>query len=221
MATKRQGKKGDEGADNDNVVGVVDMLSSDKLSPDVIEAELIRIGMIHESLEYIRDVQFTRDPMLTILYDPEKIVQVPPPPPHSIESSELAELSPIKTTVIDELLRSAHDECKRNYGELYEDSELIQETMATLMASKDTHAKQMVLLCLIATEKGLQTQLESHYPRDGGPEARRLGPFLDRVRLEMDETLNTAYVNVPVPTPYNVDNLLMVFLAKLSDAYNA
>lgn len=206
MSNKRQQKKDDGGGDDDD--GLMDMLSSDKLCPDVIEAELIRIGMIHESLEYIRDVQFARDPMLTILYDPEKVVKMP----HATSS---------ETTVIDELLRSAHDECMRNYGEMYEDSDLIQGTMADLLASKDTHAKQMVLLCLIATEKGLHTQLELQYPRDGGPEVRRLGPFVEQVRREMDCTLNTAYVNVPVPTPYNVDNLLMVFLAKLSDAYHA
>lgn len=196
---------------------VLDMLSSERLSPEVIEAELIRIGMIHPDLEHVRDAQFARDPMLTILYDPEKVVEMPSPHPGDQGTGGLM----IKTTVIDELLRSAHEECLRNYGELYEDFDLIQATMTDLLASKDTHAKQMVVLCLLATERGLQLQLENHYPRDGGPEVYRLLPFVNAIRREMDGTLNTAYVNVPVPTPYNVDNLLMVFLAKLSDAYKA
>ncbi len=211
MANKRE--RQEEGKNKKDDV-VLDSLSSDRLSPEVIEAELIRIGMIHPDLEYIRDVQFSRDPMLTILYDPEKEVTMPSP--HEGEEDLL-----IKTTVIDELLRSAHAECMRNYGELYEDFDLIQATMTDLMASKDTHAKQMVVLCLLATEMGLQVQLESHYPKDGGPEVYRLLPFVQAIRKEMDCTLNTAYVNVPMPTPYNVDNLLMVFLAKLSDAYKA
>lgn len=193
-------------------VVIVERLANELVPAAEIEAELIRNGMLSPLLWYIRSLQFERDPMLTILYDPGKIISMPSPD----DPQEI-----IQTTVIDELLRSAHEECKRNYGDLYLQFEFIQATMTDLMASTDTHAKQMTLLCLIAIEKGLQTQLACHYPSDGGPEIHRLPQFIADIKTAMNDTLNTAFVNVPRPTPYNVDNLILVFLAKLSDDYPA
>jgi hypothetical protein len=195
------GGGGSGGGGNDGCE--MDRLSGDVITPAEIEAELTRRGFLG-AITGIREKLFERDPMLTILYDPNREISLPDGSP---------------TTVINELLRSAHAECSRNYGKMYNEFELIQQNMKNLIASKDTHAKQMMFLCLLALEPGLQRELACHYPADGGCEINRLAPFMVAIRAEMEETLNTAYVNVPRPSPYNVDNLLLIFLANLSDKY--
>jgi len=150
----------------------------------------------------VREIQQSRDPMLIVLYNPNKSITLP---------------DGTRTTVIDDLLDSADEQCARAYGRLYSDFELIQYNKRVLRASKDTHAKQVYYLCVMAIDEGLQDQFRSLYPQ--GDEVRRLDPFIKAIKAQMDETLNTAYVNVPRPSVYNVDTLTANFLTACAWAY--
>jgi hypothetical protein len=184
-------------------------LSRERDDIEQLERELKRIGILDPSTG-IKEKRGLRDPMLTILFNPLAKVTVPSREDPSVE---------VETTVIDELLLSAHEECERAYGNIYTDFVLIQETMQTLLHSKDTPAKQMTLLCLLAIEEGLQRQLACHYPADGGPEVQRLDDFIPLIKIKMEDTLNIAYVNVPRPSVYNVGNLLREFLVACAEGY--
>jgi hypothetical protein len=184
-------------------------LSMDKLDVEAVERDLRSIGILDPTLG-IKEKQYLRDPMLTILFNPLAKVTLP---------SREDPTQEVETTVIDELLRSAFEECARTYGETFTEFALIQETAALLMRSSDTPAKQMTLLCLIAIEEGLQRQLACHYPADGGPEVKRLDEFIPIIKTKMEDTLNIAYVNVPRPNVYNVEKLLKEFLVACAEGY--
>lgn len=172
-----------------------------------LEHLLREIGFLDPTLG-VRERQCLRDPMLTILYRPTKEVELP------------AEGEGVRTTtVIDELLRAAHEEFQQSLGDMYTESDLVQETMDTLMRSKDTPAKQMMLLCMLAIDEGLQQQLACHYPADDGPEVKRLDVFIPVIKAQMEETFNVAYVNVPRPSIYNVETLLVRFLVACAQGY--
>jgi len=184
-------------------VEVDDRLSHEPFDVDKLEAYLQRINFLDPSLG-VREQQQKRDPMLIVLYDPCKRVMLP-------DGTE--------TTIIDDLLRSGHEQFKRAYGSMYSDFEMIQYTMEVLIASGDVHAKQMAFLCMLAVDQGFCDQFQQSYPKDGGPEAARLAPFVLEIKKQMDETLNTAYHNVPRPSKYNVDGLLRTFLLRCAEAY--
>lgn len=175
-----------------------------RVSAAVIEKELLRMGFLDPSLG-VREERSLRDPMLTILYDPLKEVQL--------------DEGATTTTVIDSLLASAHAEMIRAYGDIYTEFAFVQQTMETLMQSTDTAAKLMVVLCLIAIDEGLQNQLLTMYPMDGGPEARRLPEFVRVIKAQMEEIFNTAYINVPRPSRYNVETLMARFLVTCATKY--
>lgn len=54
------------------------------------------------------------------------------------------------------------------------------------------------------------------YPMDGGKEVNRLPEYIAQIKAQMEETLNTAYINVPRPSRYNVDTLLRNFLETIA-----
>lgn len=168
-----------------------------------IQEHLKRTGFLDPSMG-VREHQAMRDPMLTVLYNPEKVVQ-------DADGKDVM--------IIDSLIQSAHQHMKVTYGEVYADFELIQVTMQTLLRSKDTHAKIMMFLCMLAVEDGLRDQFALFYPKDGGVESERLLPFMGVVKAQMEETLNTAYVNVPRPHRHNVDRMLAIFLKACADGY--
>jgi len=180
-------------------------LSTELMDPKEIEEELRGMGFLDPSMG-VREAQSTRDPIYAILYNAEKEITLP-------DGS--------KTTIIDELLRSAHNEFARTCGDTYTDMCSIQETMQTLLLSRDTLAKKIVLLCMIALDEGLQFQLQTMYPQDGGHEVERLPGFVKVINDQMTETFNTAYVNVPYPNIYNVDVLSEKFILACSQSYEA
>jgi hypothetical protein len=199
MASRQQGHEADKESP----------LSRERLDVAAIERDLRLMGVLDSTLG-IKEKQCLRDPMLTILFRPLTKVTLPSrEDPGNLE----------ETTVIDELLRSALDECSRAYGETFDDFVMIQETANALLMSKDTPAKQMTLLVLLAIEEGLQQQLACHYPTDGGREIRRLEPFIKLIKIAMEDTLNVAYVNVPRPNVYNVETLLKNFLVVCAEGY--
>ena len=186
-------------------------LSSERLTPEKIEEELKRIGFLDPSFGN-KERWCSRDPILALFYMADREIILPP----LAGGGE-----PRRTTVINEYIRAAHDQFARAYGEIYTGFQLIQETMATLLSSKDTHAKIMMFLCMLAIDEGLQAHVLSEYPRDGGPEPERFPVLLSVVKEEMEEVLNTAYVNVPVPNRYNVEHLLLRFLDSCITRYPA
>ena len=203
---------------------MVDNNDSDMhLSVVEMEQQLRESGFLDPTLG-VREERGLRDPMLTILFDPAKEV--------TMDDGETV-------TVIDSLLMTAHTEMQRAYGDIYNNFDMIQNTMETLIHSRDTYAKLMVFLCLLAIDevldvvvvaaamfladacarKGLQNQLLILYPMDGGPEARRLPKFIATIKAQMDEAFNTAYINVPRPSRYNVDVLMQNFLETCAVEY--
>lgn len=110
---------------------------------DQIESLLKQNGFLDPTAG-IRERRHLRDPFLTILFDPEKMV--------TMEDEVTGQ--PYTISVIDSLLDAAHEQMKRAYGDIYNNFVLIQETMNVLLRSSDTPAKQFVLLCLIALDKG-------------------------------------------------------------------
>lgn len=191
-------------ADADERDEDMDRLSSDPTyNVPQLTRYLKRIGFLDASLG-VREMQQSRDPMLIILYNPNK---------------PLVLADGTRTTVINDLLDSAHALCSETYGDLYDDFELIQCNRQALRASKDTHAKQVYYLCLLAINPGLQDQLRTLYPRDGGREVNRLDAFVKVIKSQIDQTLNTAYVNVPRPSVYNIDRMVANFLTACAWAY--
>ena len=182
-------------------------ISSDHLDPQLVEAELIRNGFLDPSLG-IQDRRSERDPMHAILFTPTKVV--------SLKDGQ-------QVILIDDLIRSAHAECSRNYGDLYTNFEMIQNTVNNLLASSDTHAKQLFFLVVFAIEKGLQDHLCKFYPPNDSENqyARRrlIETFVPAIIAQMEETLNTAYVNVPAPNQYNVSTMLEAALGNIIAEY--
>jgi hypothetical protein len=190
---------------------VVVPVSDEKMSGETVdvaklEAYLQRINFLDPSLG-VREQQQKRDPMLTVLYDPDTPMAMHP-----------GQTEP-STTVIDDLLYSAHRQFCEAYGSMYTDFELIQYMMRCLLASKNTHCKQFVFLCMLEIDEGLRDQFYACYPQDGGPEAARLDPFIKTIRQEMEGALNPAYHNVPRPSRYNVERLLRTFLLRCAEEY--
>jgi len=205
VALKKAKKSNDDDNDNDDIAEEDRRrLSSDPAyNIPQLTRYLRRIGFLDSSLG-VREVLESRDPMLIVLYNPGKRIRL----------SEGEEVM-----VIDDLLRSAYAEFERAYGAMFMDFEMIQFYRKALLESFDIHAKQMCFLCMLAIDDGLRDQFRSLYPQDGGQEVDRLDPFIAVVKRQMDETLNTAYVNVPRPTPYNVDVLTTKFLLMCAWSY--
>lgn len=119
---------------------MVDNNDSDMhLSVVEMEQQLRESGFLDPTLG-VREERGLRDPMLTILFDPAKEV--------TMDDGETV-------TVIDSLLMTAHTEMQRAYGDIYNNFDMIQNTMETLIHSRDTYAKLMVFLCLLAIDEVL------------------------------------------------------------------
>ena len=200
---KRSRAGSDEADDDPEADEDMDRLSSDpNYNVPQLTRYLKRTRFLDAGLG-VREMQQARDPMLIVLYNPNKSIKLP-------DGST--------TTVINDLLDSADQQCARAYGRLYADFELIQYNKRALRASKDTHAKQVYYLCILAIDEGLQDQFRSMYPPQG-EEVKRLDPFIKVIKAQMDETLNTAYVNVPRPSVYNIDTQAANFLTACAWAY--
>lgn len=182
------------------------------LTGAVIEEELKRKGFLDPTLGICEHI-YTRDPILAILETPELVV--------AINKPENPDEPEEKVILIDALLKAADAACSRAFGPKYDGFTLIRETMANLLASKDTHAKQLMFLCLLAIEPGLQTALKQQYPEDAKKhELLRVPLFIKLIKERMNFTFNTPFVaNVPVPTMYNVDALLSSFLIDVACFY--
>lgn len=185
----------------DETSGVLDTLSSDTISAADVEDELRRLGFLDAGLG-VAEHQMAEDPIVAILEHPEHVV---------------TEADGTEICIIDDMLKSAH-RAFASLGPMYTECEKIQSTMKDLIASKDTHAKQVVLLCMIALDKGLQAQLGDLYPHRG-PGRQRLDDFVVCIKAQIEEIFNVAYVNVARPSLYNVDELINRFLASLTNDY--
>jgi hypothetical protein len=155
---------------------------------------------VHEQLQ-------SRDPMLIVLESPSKPVIMK---------------DGTQSTVIDDLIKSGDRAFRMSCGSAYEDFELIQYTVQACLASKDFHAKQMLFLGMMAIDRGLHDQFLASYPIQQAEvrEASRFEPFMKNVvKPQLDAACNTMYVNVPVPTRFNVDHLLRRFLSKCVGGY--
>jgi hypothetical protein len=155
---------------------------------------------VHEHLQ-------SRDPMLIVLEAPMKPVVF---------------ADGTRSTVIDELIKSGDEAFNKSCGSRYREFEMIQYAVQSTLASKDEHAKQMLFLGMLAIDRGLHDQFLASYPVQEGDirESARFEPFMKEVvKPELDEACNTMYVNVPAPTPFNVDGLLLRFLRKCVGNY--
>ena len=209
LRRKRQGEEEEEAAES----GIVatkkptpedDGLDREGIDPELIEAELRRTGFLGENGETdpygIRARMFEKDPILLVLLDPNRLVEMP---------------DGTMVRVIDDLIRSSHEACKKTLGDRYTEFVFVQHTVESLLASQDTHAKQMIFLCMLGVMPAIQKQMAKLYPTEAGREA--LADFVVDIKKQMDETFKTPYVNKP--TIYNVSHLLRVFLATLCDKY--
>lgn len=185
-------------------------LSTELEDPKVIEQQLIQNGFL-DPLDGVKESQAVRDPVYAILYCPEKVVSF----------TEEEDGSTVETTIIDHLLSEAHKQFINAYGDYYTKLlRIIPETMENLMASKDTLAKQITLLCMIKLDEGMQVLLQDMYPQDGH-EKKRFPEFMEIIKSEMVEMMNTAYVNIPLPHIYNVDVLSKKFILSFCNRYPA
>jgi hypothetical protein len=224
-----QGEKraNDNNHSNDNTTGkisaaVIKKIRAEGEIPLLVDDELLA-GNFRQDIarleQHLKDTNFldptlgvheqlhSRDPMLLVLESPSKAVILGDDTP---------------STVIDELVKSGDAAFRRSCGSAYEDFEMIQYAVETCLASKDFHAKQMMFLGMMAIDRGLHDQFLASYPNQDGEirESARFEPYMKNVvRPQLDEACNTMYVNVPVPTRFNVDELLRKFLSKCVGGY--
>ena len=183
-----------------------ELAGSFKLDVPRLEQHLIETCFLDETLGVHEHLQ-SRDPMLIVLEAPMK---------------PIAFADGTRSTVIDELIKSGDEAFNKSCGSRYKEFAMIQYAVQSVLDSKDAHAKQMMFLGMLAIDRGLHDQFLASYPVQEGDfrESARFEPFMkDVVKPEVNKTCDTMYVNVPAPTPFNVDGLLLRFLRKCVGSY--
>ena len=183
-------------------------LSTDKLSLEEVEAQLREAGFLDPTFGN-KEIWCSEEPALSIFYLPDKLISVEPSPENGLAEPE-------DSTVINEFLKAGHEQFVRSCGETYTSFGMVQKTMEVLLLSNDTMAKQMMVLCMIALDEGLQ---ESIKDRSSPAGINHLAILVKNVKLQMNRVLNTAFNDVKPPNRYSAEVLLPQFLSEIFMEY--